>query len=43
MQTKYIPGSVWKLVQKTRKKIISGSIKVPLTPDKKSVDKLING
>ena len=43
LQTKYIPGPVWKQIQATRKKIISGSIKVPLTPDKKSVDKLING
>jgi basic membrane protein A len=43
LQTKYIPGPVWKTIQATRKKIISGAIKVPLTPDKKSVDKLING
>jgi simple sugar transport system substrate-binding protein len=41
LQTKYIPGSVWKLIQKTRKGIISGSIKVPLTPDKKSVTALM--
>jgi len=41
MQTKYIPGPVWKLIQKTRRGIISGSIKVPLTPDKKSVTALM--
>jgi basic membrane protein A and related proteins len=41
MQTKYIPGPVWKLIQQTRRGIISGSIKVPLTPDKKSVTALM--
>jgi basic membrane protein A len=41
MQTKYIPGPVWKLIQQTRKGIISGSIKVPLTPDVKSVKALM--
>jgi basic membrane protein A and related proteins len=42
LQTKYIPGPVWKLIQQTRKGIISGSIKVPLTPTKASVTSLIN-
>jgi simple sugar transport system substrate-binding protein len=42
LQTKHISGPNWALVQKTRKGIISGSIKVPLTPDKKSVTALIN-
>ena len=42
LQTKHISGSNWALIQKTRKGIISGSIKVPLTPDKKSVTALIN-
>jgi basic membrane protein A and related proteins len=37
MQTKYIPGPVWKQIQETRKKILNGSIKVPLTPTKASV------
>jgi basic membrane protein A len=41
LQTKYINGPTWKLIQKTRKGIISGSIKVPLTPDKKSVTALM--
>jgi basic membrane lipoprotein Med (substrate-binding protein (PBP1-ABC) superfamily) len=41
LQTKYIPGPVWKLIQKTRKGIIGGSIKVPLTPDLKSVKALM--
>ena len=41
LQTKYIPGAVWKLVQQTRKGIISGKIKVPLTPDLKSVKALM--
>ena len=41
LQTKYIPGAVWKLVQKTRRGIIGGSIKVPLTPDLKSVKALM--
>ena len=41
LQTKYINGPTWKLIQETRKKIISGSIKVPLTPDKKSVTALM--
>ncbi len=41
LQTKYINGPTWKLIQQTRKKIISGSIKVPLTPDKKSVTALM--
>jgi simple sugar transport system substrate-binding protein len=42
LQTKHISGPNWALVQKTRKSIISGAIKVPLTPDKKSVTALIN-
>lgn len=42
LQTKYISGPNWKLIQQTRKGIINGSIKVPLTPDKKSVTALIN-
>ena len=41
LQTKYINGPTWKLIQKTRKGIINGSIKVPLTPDKKSVTALM--
>ena len=41
LQTKYIPGAVWKLVQQTRKGIISGKTKVPLTPDLKSVKALM--
>ena len=41
LQTKHIPGAVWKLIQQTRKGIISGKIKVPLTPDKKSVTALM--
>jgi basic membrane protein A len=41
LQTKYINGPTWKLIQQTRKGIINGSIKVPLTPDKKSVTALI--
>ena len=41
LQTKYIPGAVWKLIQQTRKGIIGGSIKVPLTPDLKSVKALM--
>jgi len=41
LQTKYINGPTWKLIQQTRKGIINGSIKVPLTPDKKSVTALM--
>jgi len=41
LQTKYIPGAVWTLVQQTRRGIISGKIKVPLTPDLKSVKALM--
>jgi basic membrane protein A len=41
LQTKYIPGAVWKLVQQTRNGIIRGKIKVPLTPDLKSVKALM--
>ena len=42
LQTKYIPGPVWKLIGQTRKGILSGKIKVPLTPTKASVTSLIN-
>ena len=34
-------GPTWKLIQQTRKGISRGSIKVPLTPDKKSVTALM--
>jgi basic membrane protein A len=42
LKTKYISGANWALVQKARQGIINGSIKVPLTPDKKSVTALMN-
>ena len=41
LKTKHISASVWSLVQKDRKGILSGSIKVPLTPTKASVTTLM--
>jgi simple sugar transport system substrate-binding protein len=41
LRTKHISGANWALVKEARKGIINGSIKVPLTPDKKSVTALM--
>ena len=41
LKTKHIPAGVWSLVQKTKAGIIDGSVKVPLTPTKSSVTKLM--
>lgn len=41
LQTKYIPADVWQLTEQARKGIIAGTVKIPLTPDKKAVDKLL--
>jgi basic membrane protein A len=41
LKTKYISGANWALVQTARQGIINGSVKVPLTPDKKSVTALM--
>ena len=41
LKTKYISSANWALVKTARKGIISGSVKVPLTPTKESVTKLM--
>jgi len=41
LKTKYIPASVWAEIQKAQKGIADGSVKVPLTPNKAAVDKLL--
>ena len=41
LKTKHISASNWALVQKDRRSIIAGSIKVPLTPTKASVTALM--
>ncbi len=41
LKTSYIPASVWVLVQKAQRGIVSGSITVPLTPTKGAVNKYI--
>lgn len=41
LKTTFIPASVWTEVQKAQKGIVSGAIKVPLTPTKGAVTKLL--
>ena len=41
LKTKHIPADVWALTEAARKGIAAGNVKIPHTPDKKSVDKLL--
>ncbi len=43
LKTDHIPAAVWADVKKAKASIVDGSIKVPETPDKKSVTALLNG
>lgn len=41
LKTPYLPAAVWSLIQKDRKAVTAGTIKIPLTPTKGAVDKIL--
>jgi basic membrane protein A len=43
LKTSYIPAATWALIAKAQTGIIAGSVKVPLTTTKGSVDSLVKG
>ncbi len=43
LKTKYIPAATWRLVESKRKAIASGKIKIPLTPNRAAVNKILKG
>jgi simple sugar transport system substrate-binding protein len=42
LKTKHIPSDVWADIEKAKASIVDGSTKVPETPDKKSINALLN-